>query len=97
MRTSRSVAEINDQIRREYERRLAAAILRKLQHLDQDPTVWRVLAEAEIEVRREHERLDEFSDESSAVVKELKRKIATIERALSYLKENDLEPTVPEV
>ena len=78
-------------------RRLAAAILRKLQDLDQDPAVWRVLAEAEIEVRREYERLDEFSDESSPVVKELKRKIATIERGLSYLKEHDLEPTVPEV
>ena len=79
------------------ERRLAAAILRKLQHLDQDPAVWRVLAEAEIEVRREYERLDEFSDESSPVLKELKRKIVTIERALKYLKENGLEPTVPEV
>jgi pimeloyl-ACP methyl ester carboxylesterase len=79
------------------ERRLAAALLRKLQHLEQDPAVWRVLAEAEIEVRREYERLDEFSDESSPVLKELKRKITTIERALKCLKDNGLEPTVPVV
>ena len=74
------------------ERQLAAAILRKLHDLEQDPAAWRVLAETEIEVRREYERLDEFSDESSPGLKELKRKIETIERALKYLKDNGLEP-----
>jgi hypothetical protein len=75
-------------------RHLAAAILRKRQNLEQDPAAWRILAETEIEVRREHERLDEFSDESSPSLKELKRKIETIERALKYLRENGLEPGV---
>lgn len=78
-----------------FERQLAAAILRERQNLDQDPTLWRVLVETEIEVRREHERLDEFSDESAQSLKELKRKIEAIERALQYLRENGLEPAVP--
>ena len=73
-------------------RQLAAVILRQRQNLEQDPAVWRILTETEIEVRREHERLDEFSDESSPSLKELKRKIVTIERALNYLRDNDLEP-----
>lgn len=75
------------------ERQLTLVILRQLQKLDQDPAVWRNFSEAEIQVRREHERLDEFSDESSATVKELKRKIVTLERALKYLRENGFEPT----
>jgi hypothetical protein len=74
------------------ERQLAAAILRQCQKLEQDPAAWRILAETEIEVRREYERLDEFSDESSPALKELKQKIQTIERALKYLKDNDLAP-----
>ncbi|TDW28923.1 alpha/beta hydrolase [Cryobacterium psychrophilum] len=74
------------------ERQLAIAILRQSQDLEQDPAGWRVLAETEIEVRREYERLDEFSDDSSPALKELKRKIQTIERALKYLKDNGLEP-----
>lgn len=76
------------------ERRLAAAILRQRQHLEPDPALWRTLVETEIEVRREHERLDEFSDESATALKELKRKIDAIERALKYLRDNGLEPGV---
>lgn len=76
-------------------RPLAAAILRQLQHLEQDRAVWRILVETEIVVRREHERLDEFSDESAPALKELKRKIEAIERALKYLRDNGLEPGVP--
>ena len=74
------------------ERRLAATILRQRQHLDPDPTVWKILVDTEIEVRREHERLDEFSDKSSPGLDELKRKIETIERALKYLSDHGLEP-----
>lgn len=73
---------------------LASAILRQRQGLEQDPAVWRILAETEIEVRREHERLDEFSDPSAPSLKELKRKIETIERGLKYLTDNGLEPGV---
>lgn len=76
------------------ERRLAAAILRQRQHLDPDPSLWRILVETEIEVRREHERLDEFSDESAPALKELKRKIDAVERALKYLRDNNLEPDI---
>lgn len=64
------------------ERQLAASILRQKQHLEQDPVVWRNLVETEIQVRRERERLDEFSDESAPTLKELKRKLDAIERAL---------------
>ncbi|MFJ4263434.1 hypothetical protein ACIPYU_13420 [Paenarthrobacter nicotinovorans] len=76
------------------ERRLAAAILRQKQHLEPDMGLWQVLVETEIEVRREYERLDEFSDESAPTLKELRRKIDAIERALRYLSANGLEPSV---
>lgn len=75
------------------ERWLAAAILRQLQHLEPDSNLWRNLVEMEIEVRRELERLDEFSDESAPTLKELKRKVEIIERALKYLSVNGLEPS----
>lgn len=78
------------------ERRLAAAILRQRQHLEPDPALWKILVETEMEVRREHERLDEFSDESAPALKELARKIGALERALKYLRDNGLEPGVPD-
>jgi pimeloyl-ACP methyl ester carboxylesterase len=76
-------------------RQLGAAILRQLQGLEQDPNVWRNLVETEIEVRREYERLDEFSDESATALKELKRKVEALERVLKYLIDNKLVPEVP--
>ncbi|MBJ2119419.1 hypothetical protein I6N91_00320 [Arthrobacter sp. MSA 4-2] len=78
------------------ERRLAAAILRRLQLLEPDPSLWRILVETEIEVRRKYARLDEFSDEAAAALKELKRKIDALDRALRYLRDNGLEPSAPE-
>ncbi len=75
-------------------RQLSAAMLRKRLEIDQDPATWRLLVETEIHVRREHERLDEFSDESSPGLKELKRKIDAVERALKCLRDNGLEPNV---
>ena len=77
------------------ERRLIATILRGLQGLDADPEVWNILTNTEIEIRRQHERLDEFSDPSSPALKELKLKIATIERALKYFADNGFEPGRP--
>jgi len=74
------------------ERRLAAEILRKKQGLEPDPTAWTVLTDIEREVRREHERLDELSDENAPALKDLKRKIIAVERALKYLRDNQLEP-----
>lgn len=74
--------------------RLAAAILRQLQHLEPDPSVYSALIELEIEVRRNHQRLSAFSDESAPALGELQRKIRTVERALKYLTDNDLAPAV---
>ena len=71
---------------------LAGVILRDKQQLDQDPTVWRRLTETEMELRREYERLDEFSDKSSSSLKELKRKITSVERALDYMSKHCFEP-----
>jgi hypothetical protein len=76
--------------------RLAATILRKRQGLEPDRGVWDLLSQTEIAVRREHERLDEFSDETSSALKEIKRKIITIERAMEYLSDNGMEPQVAE-
>ena len=73
-------------------RLLTLEILRRLQGIESDPAVWRTLVATEIEVRREHERLDEFSDPGAPGIKELKLKIDTIGRALTYLRENGLEP-----
>lgn len=74
------------------QRRLAAEILRQRQNLVSDSTVWSDLTTIEIEVRHQHERLDEFSDESAPALKELKRKIETVGRALKYLRQAGLEP-----
>lgn len=78
------------------QRRLAAAILRDRQNLEPDYTLWRILSANEIAFRREYERLDEFSDDSAQGLKELKKKLETIERAMKYLSENGLEPMLIE-
>nr|WP_254281380.1 lipase family protein [Frigoribacterium sp. VKM Ac-2836] len=77
------------------ERRLAAAILRKRQGLEPDLEMWGVFTQVEREVRRRHERMDEFSDQSSPGIQDLKRKIVTVELALKYLSKNGLEPGAP--
>jgi len=74
------------------ERRLASAILRKEQRLEMDASAWTFFTQIEIEIRREHERLDEFSDASAPTLRELARKIETVERALRYMREHALEP-----
>lgn len=78
------------------QRRLAAAILRKRQSLEPDYILWRILSANEIAFRREFERLDEFSDESAQGLKELKKKLETIERAMKYLSQSGLEPELVE-
>lgn len=75
--------------------RLAAAILRKRQGIEQDPTTWESLVEAGIEVRREHARLEAISDESARSLKELRRKLDAIDRALNYLNDHGLGPNEP--
>lgn len=78
------------------EQRLSTEILRKKQGLEPDLAAWRTLVETEMELRREYERLDEFSDESAPGLKELKRKVSTIERAIKHLRDQGLEPGIPE-
>lgn len=70
------------------ERMLATEILRVLQGLPSDPAVRRTLVETEIQVRREYERLDEFSDRNAPGLGEIKSKLTSIERALNYVIEN---------
>lgn len=72
---------------------LAAAILRHRQGLEQDPNIWSSLIETAIAVRREHSRLEALSDESAPTLKELRRKLVVIDRALTYLIKHGLGPT----
>lgn len=74
-------------------RQLAAALVREAQGLDQDPNTWAILVETEITLRRQHERLDEFSDEKSAVLRELARKSEAVGRALDLLRDRGLTPS----
>ncbi|MFE4726131.1 hypothetical protein [Microbacterium sp. NPDC056736] len=71
---------------------LTVEIVRKRHGLSSDPAVWRNLIEMEMELRREHERLDEFSDRAAASIKELKRKLVAVERALAFLDAAGLAP-----
>lgn len=75
-------------------RQLAAEILRSCQVLEADLRVWYNLVQTEIEVRREYERLDEFSDVSAPALKELKRKVIALEGALAYLDTHGLGPAI---
>lgn len=77
-------------------RQLTAEIVRKSQGLESDPFMWRNLVVTEIEVRRELERLDEFSDPSAPTIKDLKRKLTAIERALACLTKLGLAPAAGE-
>jgi pimeloyl-ACP methyl ester carboxylesterase len=72
---------------------LATAILRKKQGLAQDPQTWTSLSDLEIEVMKELNRLKAVSDSSAPILKELQRKLDTIKRALTYLREHGLGPT----
>lgn len=73
---------------------LAAEILRKKEGIEPDWSVWRNLVETESQLRREYERLDEFSDKSGKSMKELRQKIEAVERVLKYMIENGLEPNI---
>lgn len=73
-------------------RQLTAEILRQRQGLPSDVSVWRNFVATEMELRREYERLDEFSDSSAPSIKELKLKLQAVERAIGHLKKLGLEP-----
>lgn len=72
---------------------LAAAILRRKQLLEQDPATWHGLVETSTEVRREQSRLVAFSDDSAPTLKQLDRKIKTIENAIDALIKMKLTPS----
>lgn len=71
---------------------LAAAMLRQRQGLEQDPATWFGLIETGIAVRRELARLEVLCDSSAPVIKELRRKLTTVDRALAYLTKLGLSP-----
>ncbi|NQD42045.1 hypothetical protein [Glutamicibacter halophytocola] len=86
--SSTSAADLESVI----ERMLAKEILREIRNLPSDPAIWQILAETEIQVRREYERLDEFSDANAPGLNEIRTKLTSIERALEYLRKNGHEP-----
>ena len=72
--------------------RLTAAILRQKQKLEQDPDTWLILVDSEREIRRSLQRLSTFSDRNAAVVKDAKKKLAYVEKAVEYLAKHGLGP-----
>lgn len=76
------------------EYQLAVVIVRKLQGLEQDPTIWSDLTQAETTLRREKKRLEEFSDDQAPSLVELRRKVKAVEKALKYMTDHGLEPGV---
>lgn len=78
------------------ERMLANEILRELLHLPMNPAIWIALTETEIQVRREYERLDEFSDANAPGIGEIRRKLTAVQRAIEYLSKQGHEPTLSE-
>lgn len=74
------------------ERQLTTELLRDRLGLDPDPNVWSNLVELEVQVRRQYERLDEYSDRDAAHLKDVKRKLGVVERALEVLREKGLGP-----
>ena len=72
--------------------RLTAAILRQKQKLEQDPDTWLILVDSEREIRRSLQRLSTFSDRNAAVVKDGKKKLASVEKAVEYLAKHGLGP-----
>lgn len=71
---------------------LAAALLRKLQGLDQDPSTWTSLTETRIELQRERTRLGACSDASAPGLKDLDRKLGAVDRAITRLEKEGLGP-----
>ncbi len=74
------------------ESQLAAAVLRRLQGLEQQRETWIGLEEMRSEFRRQYERLDEISDESAPTLKDLRSKIRAVDRAVAYLEREGLDP-----
>lgn len=75
------------------EAQLAAALLRQMHDLDQDPATWHALVRTGAELRRELARLTPVSDRGSTVLEQAERKLLAIDRALDHLEQRGLEPS----
>lgn len=71
---------------------LAAEILRKLQGIEPDPSIWHSLIETGIELQRERARIEAISDEAAPTLKEIRRKLDALDRAITYLEVAGLGP-----
>ncbi len=74
------------------EAQLAAALLREMHDLDQDPATWHGLVGTGAELRRELARLAPVSDRDSQVVEQARRKLLAVDRGLDHLLARGLEP-----
>lgn len=73
---------------------LAVAILRDTHNLESDDFIWLSLVDAEMWLIREVERLQEFSDEKSVAVQDIRQKLDAVRTALKYMFDNGLAPDV---
>lgn len=76
-----------------FARQLAKELLTKSQGIDTDGVLWDNLVQTEIQVRRQQEQLDEFSDSGSPFLKQLAEKLEIIKRTIDFLQKNGHAPT----
>ena len=69
---------------------LAAALLRKKQGIEQDPQTWAGFTQLEMEIAKELARLEAVSDDDAKSLKELRRKLITVQRAIACLQSEGL-------
>ncbi len=60
--------------------------------IEPDYREWFALIEMEDVAADDHERLKRFSDEDAPSIKELERKLRSVDRALEWLREEGLTP-----
>ncbi|MHA3723901.1 hypothetical protein ACXR2T_08490 [Leucobacter sp. HY1910] len=71
---------------------LAKELLLKDQDIETDGVLWDNLVQTEMQVRRQYEQLDEFSDSGSPFLKQLNEKLSVIKRTITLLEEHELSP-----
>lgn len=74
--------------------KLAVVILSQTQQLEIDDETWNYFVESERNLRRELTRLENISDEKSPMVAGVKRKLKAVEKALSFMSHQGLEPGI---
>jgi hypothetical protein len=78
-------------------RRMAISLARRRLGLDDDYTNWLMFAEIESYVATEVARLSTLSDERAPTMRDLKRKQKTIRRAIDWMVDRDLAPSLTAV